>query len=458
MITSHFRVALRRLVRADVPAPDTTDVEFNAEVERNYRWNFTFNLLDVASFWIGMSFMSSATIVPLYVSKLTPSALAIGLVAVIANAGWFLPQLFTANSVQGLARKKPVVVNLGFFTERLPLWLLPISALLAVQSPTLALILFFIGYAGHGIGAGVIATAWQDMIARCFPVDRRGRFFGISSFVGSSVGIAAATLSAWLLAMLVFPTNFAVSFALAALFVTMSWAFLSFTREPVQPGSQQRQSNRQFWSNLPQILRNDGNFRNFLAARLLIMAGGIGTGFVTVAAVQKWGIGDGVVGLYTTAMLIGQTIGTLGFGFLADRRGHKIGVELGALASLLAFLIAWLAVQPVWYYVVFLLLGIVTGAMMVSGLMIVFEFSPPKLRPTYTGLTNTSLGVLGIITPLIGAWLASMNYDWLFAVGAACSLAGLVVIRWLVREPRWEQPMAGTVESTLLSPPNEFGV
>ncbi|MCA9869070.1 MAG: hypothetical protein KC487_01585, partial [Anaerolineae bacterium] len=193
-------LALRRLVRADLPAPDLSDAEFNDEVERNYRWNFAFNLLDVASFWIGASFISSSTIVPLYVSKLTPSALAIGLVAIIANSGWFLPQLFTANSVQSLARKKPVVVNLGLFTERLPLWLLPISALLATQSPTLALVLFFIGYAGHGLGAGVIATAWQDMIARCFPVDRRGRFFGISTFVGSSVGIAAATFSAWLLA------------------------------------------------------------------------------------------------------------------------------------------------------------------------------------------------------------------------------------------------------------------
>ncbi|HRX04331.1 MAG TPA: MFS transporter [Anaerolineae bacterium] len=441
MITNQFKNGVRRLVKADVPAPDTTDTEFNAEVERNYRWNFTFNLLDVASFWIGMSFLSSATIVPLYVSKLTGSALAIGLVAVIANSGWFLPQIFTANGVQGLARKKPVVVNLGFFTERLPLWLLPISALLAVHSPTLALILFFIGYAGHGLGAGIIATAWQDMIARCFPVDRRGRFFGISSFVGSSVGIAAATFSAWLLAMLVFPTNFAVSFALAAMFVTISWAFLSFTREPVQPGAQQKQSNRQFWSSLPDILRSDRNFRNFLIGRLLIMAGGIGTGFVTVAAVQTWGIGDGIVGLYTTSMLIGQTIGTLGFGFLADRRGHKISVELGALASLLAFLIAWLAVSPVWYYVVFLLLGIVSGAMLVSGLMIVMEFSTPGLRPTYAGLTNTSLGVLGIITPLIGAWLASQNYDWLFAVGAACSLAGWVVIRWFVREPRYAQPV-----------------
>lgn len=442
---------MRWLLRVDEPAPEYSDAEFVAEVERNYRWNFAFNLLDVASFWIGLSFISSATIVPLFVSKLTSSQLAIGLVAIIAGSGWFLPQLFTANTVQRLARKKPVVVNLGFFTERLPIWLLPISALLAVESPTLALILFFIGYAGHGLGAGLIATAWQDMIARCFPVDRRGRFFGVSTFVGSSVGIAAATVSAWLLAMLVFPTNFAASFALAALFITLSWAFISFTREPVQPGSRQRQSNRQFWSSLPDILRSDRNFRNFLIGRLLLVIGGMGVGFVTVAAVQRWQIGDGIVGLYTTFMLVGQTVGTLGFGLLADRRGHKISVELGGLALLIAFIIAWFAPAPQWYYVVFLLLGIVNGAMMVSGLMIVFEFSEPKMRPTYTGLTNTSLGVLGILTPLVGAWLASQNYDWLFAVSAAASLAGLVVIRWFVREPRWARlgdPVAEPTRTT----------
>lgn len=437
---------MRWLLRVDTPAPQHSDVEFDAEVQRHYRWNFAFNLLDVASFGIGLSFVSSATIVPLYVSKLTSSALAIGLVAVIAGSGWFLPQLFTANTVQRLARKKPVVVNLGFFTERLPIWLLPISALLAVQAPTLALILFFIGYAGHGVGAGIIATAWQDMIARCFPVDRRGCFFGISSFVGSSVGIAAATFSAWLLAMLVFPTNFAVSFALAALFITISWAFLSFVREPVQPGVQHHQSSRQFWAGLPAILHSDPNYRNFLAGRLLLVLGGMGIGFITVAAVQRWQIGDGVVGLFTTCLLIGQTLGTLGFGLLADRRGHKLSVELGALASLLAFLIAWLAPQPQWYYLVFLLIGVLNGAMSVSGLLIVLEFSPPKLRPTYIGLTNTALGVLGLVTPLIGAWLASRNYDWLFAVAATFSLAGLVVIRWFVHEPRWKETSAAAAE------------
>ena len=46
----------------------------------------------------------------------------------IAQAGWFLPQLFTANLTEQLARKKPVVVNLGLFLERLPVWLMVAAA------------------------------------------------------------------------------------------------------------------------------------------------------------------------------------------------------------------------------------------------------------------------------------------------------------------------------------------
>ena len=98
--------------------------------------------------------------------------------AAIAQSAWFLPQVFTANLVERLPRKKPVVINLGFFLERLPMWVLVLAALVAGTSPLLALLLFFTGYAWHGLGAGIIATAWQDLIARCFPVDRRGRFFG----------------------------------------------------------------------------------------------------------------------------------------------------------------------------------------------------------------------------------------------------------------------------------------
>lgn len=435
-LANRFHVTMRWLLQADQPVPARTDSEIIAEVEQNYRWNFAVNLLDGATFWFGLSFISSSTIVPLFVSKLTTSPLAIGLVAMIAQGSWFLPQLFTANVVERLARKKPVVVNLGFFLERLPMWVMVLAAVVAAHSPLWALLLFFLGYAWHGLGAGIVATAWQDLIARCFPVNRRGRYFGTTMFVGAGTGTLAASLSAWLLQAFPFPTNFVYVFLGAAVFITLSWFFLALTREPVQPISAPRQSTRHFWADLPRLLRRDDNFRHFLAARLTLALAGMGTGFVTVAAIQRWDIADRTVGVYTAVLLIGQTVGNLLFGLVADRMGHKIVLEVGGVALLLAFTTAGFAPTPVWYYLVFVLLGVYSSAFLISGILVVLEFSPADKRPTYVGLSNTAVGLVSATAPLLGAGLANIGYGWLFATSAVIGLAGFALMRWWVREPR----------------------
>jgi MFS family permease len=428
----------RWLLQLDRPAPERSDREIAQEVERNYPWNFVVNLLDGVTFWFGLSFISSTTIVPLFISKLTDSPWPIGLVAVVAQGAWFLPQLFTANSVEKLARKKPVVVNLGFFTERLPMWLLVLAPLLALRSPLLALLLFFLGYAWHGLGAGLVATAWQDLLARCFPVTRRGRFLGTTLFLGAGTGAAGAAVSAWILRSYAFPTNFVLVFTIAAVGINLSWVFLALTREPVQPAKGPQQSMGEFWTSLPVIWREDHNFRHFLLARLLLALGGMGIGFVTVAAVQRWQIADGVVGIYTAVLLLGQTAGNLFFGFLADRYGHKLSLELSGLAAGAAFLVAWLAPSPGWYYLVFTLLGVASAAIIVSGILVTLEFSPPARRPTYVGLANTATGIVSMTAPLIGAALARFNYDWLFALAVVINLATFGLMRWSVKEPRWQ--------------------
>jgi MFS family permease len=425
------------LLQTNRAVPLRSDDEIAAEVERNYRWNFTVNLLDGATFWFGITFISSSTIAPLFISKLTDSPLPIGLVAAIAQSAWFLPQVFTANVVEQLPRKKPIVINLGFFLERLPMWMLVLSALVAGVSPLLALLLFFTGYAWHGLGAGTIATAWQDLIARCFPVDRRGRFFGLANFLGAGMGVVGSAFSTWILGAAAFPSSFVYIFLIAASSLVMSWFFLSLTREPVQPISAPRQSNRQFLTGLPRIVRDDHNFRRFLVARSLLAVGNMGTGFVTVAAVGRWQVPDSTVGLYTAAYLIGQTAANLAFGLLADRFGHKLSLELGALASALAFVLACLAPSPGWTFVVFALLGISLGAVLVSGILVTLEFSAPARRPTYVGLANTVVGLVSLVAPLLASGLAGIGYAWVFACSATASLAALIVMRWWVREPRW---------------------
>ncbi len=432
-----LRDAAGALLQTNRPVPERTDDEIAAEVERNYRWNFAVNLLDFTAFWFGLSFVSSSTIAPLFVSKLTSSAVLIGLVAVIAQGSWFLPQLFTANFVEQTPRKKPIVVNLGFFLERLPLWLVVASAGAVAVSPALALLLFFVGYAWHGLGAGAVAPAWQELLARCFPVDRRGRFFGTSAFIGAGTATAGAALSAWFLKTFPFPTSFLYPFAIAASAITISCLFLALTREPEQHVDIPRRSNLQFLANLPDIVRRDHNFRRFLVARSVLALGSLGTGFVTVSAIHRWQVADSTAGIYTAAYMVGQTVGNLAFGLLADRFGHKLSLEFGALASALAFALAWLASSPEWIYAVFFLLGISLGAILVSGTLVTLEFSEPQRRPTYAGMANTVTGLASIAAPLLGAWLASADYGWLFAASTTVNLAALVALHWWVREPRW---------------------
>ena len=169
------------------------------EVELNYRHNFAVNIVEVTAFWFGASFIATRTILPVYVSRLTDSEFAIGLLATIVGTGWLLPQLFTAHWVQRLPVKKIVPVRVGLYAERLPVFLLVPAAWLTIRSPELALLVFFIMITWHIFGAGTIAVGWQDMLAKIFPVRRRGRFFGLANFSGTATGVLGAAGAGWLL-------------------------------------------------------------------------------------------------------------------------------------------------------------------------------------------------------------------------------------------------------------------
>lgn len=429
---------LRRLLQLDHPVPIRSESEIAAEVERNYRWNFTVNLLDGVIFWFGMSFASATTIVPLFVSKLTLNPLLFGLVAVIAQASWYLPQILTAGHIEKLPRKKPVMVNLGFFTERLPMFLWPLAPLVALQSPVLALVIFFTGYTWHGLGAGLVAPAWQDLIGRAFPVNRRGRFFGLTTFLGTGAGTISALLSSSILEAAPFPLNFVYLFLIAAIAINLSWGFLALTRESVQLATPAAEGPGQFRTKLARILKHDDNFRAFLLARLLLSLGSVGAGFITIAAIERWQVSDSTVALYTAALLLGQTAGNLLAGLLADHLGHKLSLEIGGFAAGMAFILAWLAPSAAWYYLVFAGWGMAYGITIVSGILIILEFSRPAHRPTYIGITNTGVGIASSIAPLIGGWLAGFSYSWLFALSAVINLLALALLHRQVKEPRWQ--------------------
>jgi len=413
------------------------DPSIQAEIDKNYKFNFTVNVIDGTMFWFGASFFATRTIAPLFLSYLTDNTLVFGILATIVSTGWMLPQLFTANWVQNLPVKKYLPVKIGFFSERIPIILLPLAAWAVLTSQTLAIVLFIFLLAWHVIGAGLIAVSWQDMLAKIFPVEKRGRFFGIANFSGNATGILGAMAAAWVLEFYKFPFNFMVLFGIGGLFIFLSWIFLGLTREPAVPPKKERLSSKNYWRSLPMIIRTDINFRRFLYSQIVLTAGGMGMGFFTIYALRQWSISDGMVGFFTTSLMVGTALSNLLFGWMADKFGHKLVIEISTIALLLTSVIALLAPTPEYFFLVFAFQGVYSAGIILSGIMIVFEFCEEEIRPTYIGLTNSSIGIFAGVTPMIGGWLAdSAGFSWLFGVSLVFCLLSFLMLHFTVQEPR----------------------
>jgi MFS family permease len=290
----------------------------------------------------------------------------------------------------------------------------------------------------HCLGAGLVIVGWQDMIAKVIPVDRRGRFFGITNFGGTATAILGAVTVKWLLETFEFPMGYVLSFTAAGVLILISWFFISQTREPAVPSSKPPVSQWAYLRTLPAVIRGDANFTRYLVAQIVISLSTMGVGFLVIYPSQRWNIPDSEAGGYIIALQTGQALANLAFGALADRRGHKLIVEIGTLASVIAFGLAFIAPSPLVFYPVFFLRGASLAALLMSGISIALEFSSPENRPTYIGLANTIPGIASSAAPLLGGWLASVaGYPPLFALSGAIGVLGLILLRWSVREPRF---------------------
>jgi MFS family permease len=292
-------------------------------------------------------------------------------------------------------------------------------------------------YTWHCGGAGLIIVGWQDMIAKIIPVDRRGRFFGITNFIGTASGILGALSVNFVLARFAFPIGYVISFSAAAVLIFLSWYFLSLAREPAVYSNKPAVSQLTYLRTLPEILRKDANFSRYLLSQIVFSLSGMASGFLIIYTVKTWNLPDAQAGGFVIAMQVGQAVSNLFFGFLADRKGHKLTLELALLLSALSIAMAILAPSPLWFYAVFFLRGAVAAGTFISGISITLEFTEAENRPTYIGLANTIPGVAGSIAPLLGGWLAgAFSYQSMFIFSFLIGSIGLALLHFAVRDPR----------------------
>ncbi len=406
-------------------------------VRKFLRYNLTVNLADGAFFGLGWGFGSIGTIIPLFVSHLTTSALLIELIPAIHAVGWQLPQLFMANSVSRLRRYKPMVMLLTIH-ERVPyIGLALIALFVGVLGAKVALILTFIMLIWQGLGSGLTANAWQSMVAKIIPSDWRGTFFGSQAALANILMSLSAIGAGFILDRVPDRFNFALCFLLATVGLGISYLFLGLTREPVDNEKIIPESQPSLWKNGLAVLRRDRNFAAFLIIRLLSQFATMGFAFYIVYGLRRFNMSDLTAGFLTAALMITSTVANALMGWLGDRLGHRAMLIAGSLAVTMSSLLAWGAPSLGWLYPVFILSGLANVAYWTIGMAITVEFGSEETRPTYIGLSNTLVAPFTIISPLIGGWIAeTAGFQTTFMVSAVGGLIIAALLIWLVRDPR----------------------
>ena len=426
-------------------AVSTTENPVQDMAHANLRWNFAVNVMDVSFITLGMSLVSRETVMPLLVSSLTDSKLAIGMIGALWGLGIYLPQLLTANYAEGLRYKKPFIMVLSAFGERLPYLLMGLIVwFFAVPAPNLTLALFFTCLAVAAFSAGAGTPAWYDMIAKVIPLERRGLWAGLSSGLGAFMGIAGAFLVGRVLDAYPYPGNFSLLFVLAFVAVCISWVGLALNREPPSEVTKEKQSLLRYFKQLPAILRSNFHYRRYLISRAVVVVGAMATGFFIVYGSEEFGLDGAQVGLLTATLIGSQAVMSLAWGVLGDRAGHKVVLALAATCLTCATLVTLLAPAWQWLMLSFVLQGAYFTADWVSSLNIILEYCESSERPTYIGLTNTLLALPVVLAPLVGGWLATLiGFPGLFITATIVAACGTLLMVFWVAEPRHIRNNAG---------------
>lgn len=399
--------------------------------------NVIFNLLDGGFFGFGLGFASFTTILPLFVSGMTNSALLIGLIPAIHNVGWQFPQLLTAKRISRMQLIKPYVVFMTI-NERLPFLGFAIVGLLIPHIGVKAgLVITFLLLIWQGLGAGFTANAWQIMIGKVIPADALATFFGAQSASANLMASVGAVLAGIFLVKIPAPYNFPACFFAAVIFFIISWVCINQTKESSRIVQPEASHTLPFWKNIGRIIKEDKVFRSFLISRFLAQFGMMAFAFYTVYAVKKLGMDTITVGIMTSILLITQTVANPLLGWLADHWSRKWVLALGSFCTVLSAVFAIIVQDSGWFALVFILCGIANTAYWTIGMTIALEFGNELEKPTYVGMSNTLIAPATILAPVLGGLLADLfGYQLTFVTSAIFATITLLLIVLFVNDPQ----------------------
>ena len=407
--------------------------------------NFRLAVLYMVFMRTGWIFKTESIIMPAVLDVIGGAGWLRGCLPMLNRLGQSLPPMLASDRVRGARLKK-----LGLFstTSTMGVCFLLLAAIWAMTEgakswwlPVVFLLIYAVFFTATGINMMILNTISGKLIR----VDRRGRLSLFGTVIGATVAVGCGWyfLNRWLVDGTGTEgprANFEMIFFFTGMTFLGAALVGLFLKEAPDENQAQRRGGKDLLLAAYETFKSDRNFR-----RLAVIAALFGMYLTLFPHYQRLGRDRLDLGLsalipWVLAQNIGAALFSIPAGWLADRYGNRLVIQLTMLvlciAPVLALAISWSAeLQPGWFTVVFGLLGLTPVAMRILN-NYTLEISSRDEHPRYLSTLAFAIAAPPILlSPLIGALIDSVGFESIFAIVTGCVFTGWM-LAFTLAEPR----------------------
>ncbi len=388
----------------------------------------------------GMTFLADATILPVMVKSLGGPLWLMTAVPILMSVGIQIPSLFTAHWIEKVHWVKPLIMTTGVL-QRLPYLLAGLSLIyLAPSHPAAALAMVALCPLVSGLASGITQSAWQELVAKTIPPNRRSSLWAVRSTIGALIGLSAGAVVYTVLNRYPATTGYGILHIIMLAFLAGSYVIFGAIRETDLPPRPDRQTPT-LSANLktvPSLIAGNLQFRRYLLSYALSAGWIIVMPFMAVHALGVLARSDSFAGFFLSAQMAGGMIGNLVGGFLGDRIGGRIVVLLSRLAMCILCVGMLLAASMWQFLAAFAVLGMAVSFNIIGNMTLGLEICPLHKRATHLSV----ISAVGVVTSLSAAGLGALawrvtsgSFAWVALLAAAAIIASAFLV-WRLEEPR----------------------
>ena len=356
-----------------------------------------------------------------------------GLLVPLRESGSLIPQL----AIAAWVRRKPIrkwVWVLGSLLQAAAVAAMAVVALTLSGTPAgvglLAALVVF------SLARGLSSVAAKDVLGKTIPRTRRGRVNGLSA---SAAGLASLGVGAALVGLRseASPVTFFALLLSAALLWVLAAGVYSFVAE--EPGETAGGGDGLVHAlGKLRLLRDDPPFRRFVIARSLLLCSALTAPYYVVLARQHAPGTLKQLGVFIFAAGIASMVSAPVWGRLADWSSRRVMIVgalitgcLGVFAFVAEIAVPWLAGQPWFYPVMFLVLSVAHSGVRLGRKTYVVDLATGNRRTDYVAVSNSVIGVVLLLLGGMGAVAQAFSVPVVVLALSLLGLAGAAVSRSL---------------------------